>query len=355
MADPIPGVTFEGIEKTFGTFQAVKPLSLEIRQGELFSLLGPSGCGKTTTLRMIAGFEQPSAGRIRIGADDVTGDPAHRRNFGMVFQNLALFPHLTVNQNVAFGLEMRRVAKTERKKRVSHALDLVSLGHLGDRYPAELSGGQQQRVALARAIIFEPEVLLLDEPLSALDKMLRDQMQIEIRELQQRLGITTVFVTHDQEEALTMSDRVAVMQDGKLLQVGSPRDIYDRPQTEFVATFLGAANLLEGKVLGVQGRDVEVQIGDQHTRATLPEGQNLKAGDKVKLSLRPERIRLDEGGPLQATVRSVVFQGATCRIDLTFMGQDITAILPSEAVRGLAPGDETSLNWSDDSIVALER
>ena len=355
MADPIPGVKFDVVEKNFGGFQALKPLSLQIKKGELFSLLGPSGCGKTTTLRLIAGFEQPSAGRVWIGADDVTGDPAYRRNFGMVFQNFALFPHLTVNQNVAFGLEMRRVSKAETVKRVSHALDLVSLGHLGERYPAELSGGQQQLVALARAIIFEPEVLLLDEPLSALDKMLRDQMQIEIRDLQQRLGITTVFVTHDQEEALTMSDRVAVMQDGQLLQVGSPREIYERPQTEFVATFLGAANLLEGKVVSLQGQNLEVLIGDQRTQARPSAGHSLQVGNKVMLSLRPERVRLEAEGQLTATVRSVVFQGATCRIELSFLDQIITAIVPSESVASLAPGDSTGLNWSNDSLVVLER
>lgn len=355
MAETTAGVTFAAVEKRFNDFQALHPLTLQIESGELFSLLGPSGCGKTTTLRLIAGFEQPTAGRIRIGSDDVTGRPAHRRNFGMVFQNFALFPHLTVNQNVAFGLEMRRVSRSETTRRVAHALDLVALGHLGERYPSELSGGQQQRVALARAIVFEPAVLLLDEPLSALDKMLRDQMQIEIRDLQKRLGMTTVFVTHDQQEALTMSDRVAVMRDGQLLQVGAPREIYDHPDTEFVATFLGAANLLKGRVLGREPEGLSVQIGDQPLLARPPAHHVSSPGDAVTLSLRPERIRLQKDSPLTGTIRSIVFQGATCQAEIRFYDQTLTATLSSELASDLAPGEIVGLTWSPDSLVVLER
>ena len=233
----------ENVSKRFGTVAAVEPLTLAVRAGALLALLGPSGCGKTTTLRIIAGFERPDRGLVKIGGRDVTPEPPNRRRLGMVFQNYSLFPHMTVAENIAFGLKMARVPRSEIPPRVSEALSLVRLPGFEDRSPAQLSGGQQQRVALARSLITSPAVLLLDEPLGALDKNLRESMQFELRQLQKRLGITTVLVTHDQEEALTMSDSVAVMNHGRVLQVGPPQEVYARPKERFVSEFLGASNL----------------------------------------------------------------------------------------------------------------
>jgi putative spermidine/putrescine transport system ATP-binding protein/spermidine/putrescine transport system ATP-binding protein len=282
----------------------------------------------------------------------VTGRPAYRRNFGMVFQNFALFPHLTVTENVAFGLQMRRVAKREIGQKVQDALDLVALGPYAGRYPGELSGGQQQRVALARAIVFEPDVLLLDEPMSALDKMLREQMQVEIRDLQRRLGMTTVFVTHDQDEALTMADRIAVMREGRLLQTGAPREIYERPGSAFVATFLGASNLLDAVVQGGDGTTVRVRISD----ASLPVAATARpaAGTRVQLSLRPERIMLDPAGPLRAVVTGVIYRGANCQVGMDLAGQRLNAVVPSAQGAGLEPGATLGLSVPADALVLLE-
>src|SRR5215218_6025657 len=243
-------IRLEGIEKSFdGTTRVVDGIELVVEPGEFFSLLGPSGCGKTTTLRMIAGFEEPDEGRVVIGGRDLTHVPVHHRDMGMVFQSYALFPHRTVAENVAFGLRMRKVAKPEADARVAAALAQVKLEGYEERRPAELSGGQQQRVALARAIVIRPPVLLCDEPLGALDRKLRQAMQVELKELQRALGVTLVFVTHDQEEALAMSDRIGVMNAGRLEQVGAPAEIYDRPRTRFVAEFIGEINLIEGTVM----------------------------------------------------------------------------------------------------------
>jgi spermidine/putrescine ABC transporter ATP-binding subunit len=350
-------VRFDGVEKRFGQAVALHRLDLDIERGTFFSLLGPSGCGKTTTLRLIAGFEQPTRGDIYIRGKRVTGVPAHKRNFGMVFQSFALFPHLTVAENVAFGLKMRRVDAASIARRVTGALELVALGSFEKRYPSQLSGGQQQRVALARAIVFEPDVLLLDEPLSALDKLLREQMQVELRQLQRRLGTTTVFVTHDQEEALTMSDRVAVMQDGRIQQAGAPRDIYDRPGTEFVATFLGASNILRGEVRGRDGGKLVVGLGDVQLTVEAPaaNGQAYAIGDAIKLALRPEKVRLDAKGGLAATLKEVVYRGAQTHLYMETAGGAIAAHLPNSSVTplNLAPGAVVRLAWDDASVVAL--
>src|SRR5215468_10627261 len=288
MNDAQVDVRLAAVRKTFGSVVAVDNVDLEIRRGTIFSLLGPSGCGKTTTLRLIAGFERPDTGEVYIRDERVTSIPPYRRNFSMVFQSYALFPHLNVTENVAFGLRMRGVARADRTRAVSDALDLVKLDTLADRYPRQLSGGQQQRVALARAIVIKPAVLLLDEPLGALDKMLREEMQIELRSLQQRLGITAVFVTHDQEEALTLSDRVAVMRNGVIEQTGAPRDIYDRPRTEFVAGFLGASNFLGGTVVTREG-DMAI-VETPSGRATVLADSSV--GQKVRIAIRPERLRM---------------------------------------------------------------
>ena len=352
-ARPAIDVRFVSVEKQFGEVVALPCLDLAIEHGSLFSLLGPSGCGKTTTLRLIAGFEQPSNGHIFIRNHEVTGLPAYRRNFGMVFQNFALFPHLTVAENVAFGLQMRRVPKAEIGRKVANALDLVALTTFADRYPRQLSGGQQQRVALARAVVFEPDVLLLDEPLSALDKMLREQMQAEIRQLQQRLGMTTVFVTHDQEEALTMSDRIAVMRAGRIQQAGAPREIYERPVNAFVATFLGASNILKATVRDRQGDRAVIDFAGNTLEIADP---GHAPGTSLHFALRPEKIHVRPDGAIAATVRDCVFQGAQTSLGLDINGTALNAVVPnSETVSlDLAPGSPVRLDWDNANMIVLE-
>jgi spermidine/putrescine transport system ATP-binding protein len=290
MSDSI-AVKLDQVTKRFGDFTAVSDVSLAIREGEFFSLLGPSGCGKTTTLRMIAGFELPSEGEIFLHGKPVGQLPPFKRNVNTVFQNYALFPHLTVEQNVAFGLEMKKVAKDEIQQRVKESLQMVRLPNIGRRKPNQLSGGQRQRVALARALINRPEVLLLDEPLGALDLKLRKAMQLELKELQQRLGITFIFVTHDQEEALVMSDRIGVLNEGLLLQVGTPREIYEQPANRFVADFIGETNFLNGRIRQSHGGLATVTIADSLTMQALCTDP-VEPGQKVTLTIRPEKIHL---------------------------------------------------------------
>ncbi|HXA98306.1 MAG TPA: ABC transporter ATP-binding protein [Candidatus Dormibacteraeota bacterium] len=302
-------VTLTGLVKRYGTTRALDGVSLTVAPGEFFTLLGPSGCGKTTTLRSVAGFVAPDAGEVAINRVVVTGVPPHRRHVGMVFQHYALFPHRTVAQNVGFGLRMQRVAKPEIDRLVGDALALVQLPGHGKRYPGQLSGGEQQRVALARALVTRPAVLLLDEPLGALDKKLRDHMKIELKRLQREVGITTIYVTHDQEEALTMSDRIAVMHRGRVEQVATPRGLYETPATAFVAGFIGNINLLSGRGAGAN----TVECGS----ARLAVSGATPAGAAVAVALRPERVRLDPTGAvdtvLAMTVAHVVYQGETVR------------------------------------------
>jgi spermidine/putrescine ABC transporter ATP-binding subunit len=351
-------VRFTKVEKKFDTATALHSLDLEIERGSLFALLGPSGCGKTTTLRLIAGFEQPTSGHVYIRGNDVTGVPAYKRSFGMVFQSFALFPHLTVAENVGFGLKMRNVSKGDIITKVAAALDLVELGKFGERYPRQLSGGQQQRVALARAVVFEPDVLLLDEPLSALDKMLREQMQVEIRHLQQRLKMTTVFVTHDQEEALTMSDRVAVMKDGRIQQAGTPREIYDRPRNEFVATFLGASNILEATVKGKDGTDTVIDVAGNTLSVG---GVTAETGAKLRFALRPEKVSIGSmdgrnSGGVAANVREAIYRGAQTFLYLDINGMPVNAVVQNAGVEpmNLEPGAAIRLHWDNANMVALE-
>ena len=286
-----PSIELREVYKFFGDVPAVNGVSLEVRQGEFLTMLGPSGCGKTTTLRMIGGFELPSAGEIVIDGEAMGNRPPYRRPVNTVFQNYALFPHMTVGQNVAYGLEMAGVPKLDRQKRVVEALAMVRLPHVENRKPAELSGGQQQRVALARALVNRPAVLLLDEPLGALDLKLRKAMQLELKQLNREVGATFVYVTHDQEEALTMSDRIAVMNEGRLLQLGSPSDIYERPRTRFVADFIGQTNFVEVDVLGGNGEMAEVELpGSGRLQARVPDG--VAAGGRMTLAVRPEKISL---------------------------------------------------------------
>lgn len=311
-------VRLSGVSKNFGDHVAVKDLSLEVEPGEFLFLLGPSGSGKTTLLRLMGGYEQLSGGKIEIGGQDVTRLPVHHRNIGMVFQNYALFPHMTVAQNVAFGLKMRRVSDKDVKSRVGEALELVELDGLAGRYPAQLSGGQQQRVALARAIVYRPGLLLLDEPLANLDRRLRDNMRFELKRLQQLIGITTIMVTHDQEESLSMADRIAVLHQGQLEQIGPPAAIYTAPRSTFVAAFIGEMNVLRGKVTALEGARVQVQSDNLYFEIPLPPGRAVIAGQEVVLCVRAERIRLDElneaaleGPDLEGTIEFVTFMGAS--------------------------------------------
>src|SRR3954451_39361 len=287
-----PDIRLERVTKRFGEVTAVDDLSLDIEHGEFFSMLGPSGCGKTTTLRMVAGFEEVTAGTIRLGDQDVTNTPPYRRDVNTVFQNYALFPHLNVFENVAFGLRRKKLADTEIKRKVGEFLALVELPGYERRKTSQLSGGQQQRVALARALINHPRVLLLDEPLGALDLKLRKQMQLELKRIQTEVGITFVYVTHDQEEAMTMSDRIAVMRAGKIEQLGSAEDLYERPATGFVAGFLGVSNLLEGRVTAVSNGMLEVELAGGRSIRSSSTSARSSVGDEVSAGVRPEKITI---------------------------------------------------------------
>lgn len=297
---------------------AVDDVTLQIHDGEFFSLLGPSGCGKTTTLRMIAGFEHPTSGEIFIHGKPMGLTPPYQRNTNMVFQNYALFPHMTIARNVAFGLEMKKLSKREIARRVQEALEMVRLPDYGSRKPNQLSGGQQQRVALARALVNQPEVLLLDEPLGALDLKLRKEMQIELKTLQREVGITFIYVTHDQEEALTMSDRIAVMHDGKVLQVGTPTEIYEWPNCRFVADFIGETNFLAGVVQEQRGKRVTVLVDDR-LLVTAESDERLSTGTEVTVAVRPEKIRLasapvgDDCNSFPCQIEQVVYVGTDTR------------------------------------------
>jgi putative spermidine/putrescine transport system ATP-binding protein len=356
MLNATPAIRLTGVTKIYDNgVRAVDALDLEIREGEFFSLLGPSGCGKTTTLRMIAGFEEPTEGRLFIRDREMTRVPAHKRDIGMVFQNYALFPHRTVAENVGFGLRMRKAPKAEIARRVEAALGLVELAGLGARYPAQLSGGQQQRVALARAIVIEPAVLLCDEPLGALDKKLRQTMQFELKSLQRRIGVTLVYVTHDQEEALTMSDRIAVMNQGRVEQLGPPAALYNRPVTRFVSDFLGDSNLFEG-VVRAPGL-VETEDG-----LCLPAPVGAAGGEQAAIAVRPEKVRLWRNGgengerTLPGVIESAAFQGGSILYRVQVGRQLVLALEPNDGTRPVAaPGTSVSVGWDAGDAVVLER
>jgi spermidine/putrescine transport system ATP-binding protein len=350
VSEPVD-VRLDNVVKRFDETVAVDGISLEIPHGSFFALLGPSGCGKTTTLRMIGGFEEPSEGAIYLGEQDVVGTPPYKRDVNTVFQSYALFPHMSVFDNVVFGLERRGVDKAERRGRVLEILELVDLAGRENRKPKQLSGGQQQRVALARALVNNPRVLLLDEPLGALDLKLRKQMQLELKRIQGEIGITFVHVTHDQEEAMTMADTIAVMNLGKIEQLGSPTELYERPRTAFVANFLGTSNLLEGSVEGPGS----VRLGD----GTLVEVETGGASGQVAVGVRPEKVRLGAGLPnrLSGRVKESAYIGVATQIVVTTAVGDVSVFHQNSETGGLvpAPGENVTVSWRADSGFVVDR
>jgi spermidine/putrescine transport system ATP-binding protein len=355
-----PVITLEHVVKRFGSYVAVQDADFAIERGEFFSLLGPSGCGKTTTLRMIAGFEQPTSGRILLEDKDVSRVPPYRRNVNTVFQHYALFPHMTVADNVAFGPRSQRLGPPETARRVDELLAVVRLTTFADRKPAQLSGGQQQRVALARALANYPSALLLDEPLGALDLKLRQAMQIELKRIQREVGITFIYVTHDQEEALTMSDRIAVMNEGRVEQIGTPREIYHSPSSVFVANFIGVANLIPAVVQGTNAADATVILAGSHRVPVPAGGQSLRPGAAATVMVRPERLRLTETAPAEGTgvpviVEHAVFQGPVVRCTLRAAdGSEIVAhVGPEQSLPTLRPGLALWVGWDLDAARLL--
>ncbi|WP_214106340.1 ABC transporter ATP-binding protein [Acrocarpospora catenulata] len=339
-------LSIAGVSRNFGDVQALADVTLDIRQGEFFALLGPSGCGKTTLLRILAGFEFPDRGAVRLDGADLLAQAAHRRPVNLMFQSYALFPHMTVAKNVAYGLERERLPRAEIKTRVSEVLETVGLTALAGRRPAQLSGGQQQRVALARAIVKRPRLLLLDEPLSALDKKVRAEMQLELKRLQHEVGITFVVVTHDQEEAMSLADRIAVMDSGRVEQVDAPVALYERPRTRFVADFIGANNLFPGTVTG-GGFEVP-GLGPLPCKTDLPNGTAV-------LAVRPERIRLgDPGrGAADGTVADVSFYGGISHIAVDVAGHDRKVLVATQGPARITPGAQVGLTWNPDDAVLV--
>ncbi|WP_162529754.1 ABC transporter ATP-binding protein [Nocardioides caldifontis] len=343
-------LVLEGLTKTYGDHAAVDRLDLRVEAGEFFSILGPSGCGKSTTLKIVGGFVSPTSGRVFIDGNDVTCLPPNRRSVNTVFQNYALFPFLTVRQNVAFGLRRARVGKRELIRRVDEVLELVQLSTFGHRNPSELSGGQQQRVALARALVLRPDVLLLDEPLSALDAKMRRQLQVELKELHREVGTTFVYITHDQEEAMTMSDRIAVLQNGRLEQVGAPSEVYERPQTLFVTQFMGISNMLHATVLPANAGWV-ARIGD----AEFAMAGSPPVSGTVQLSIRPERVRLGgagSAGALSGVIVDVSYVGAATHYRVAFeAGMTLQAAVPNDGVHSVRNiGERVSVDLSPEDF-----
>jgi spermidine/putrescine transport system ATP-binding protein len=354
----MPGqVQLVELTKRFGDVVAVEEIDVEMPAGEFFTLLGPSGCGKTTTLRMIAGFERPSSGSILLDGVDVAQVPPHRRNVNTVFQSYALFPHLDVAGNVAFGLKYKRLTKDEQRRRVAEVLEVVQLAGYERRKPGQLSGGQQQRIALARALVLNPRVLLLDEPLGALDARLRKSLQVELKALQAELGITFVFVTHDQEEALTMSDHLAIMNGGRVEQAGSPRDVYEEPETVFVANFLGVSNLLSAEAAGRDGAGCMLRVGERTLRAE--QGAMESSGDVIAV-IRPERVGVEAPGGtgenrLPAMVERSVFLGGSFELHVRVVGGDLLrATVPNDgSARAYEEGAPVTLHLPPDALRVL--
>jgi putative spermidine/putrescine transport system ATP-binding protein len=360
MSDSEALVSFRRVQKTYdGELLVVKDLNLDIRRGEFLTMLGPSGSGKTTSLMMLAGFEVPTHGEITLAGNSLRDTPPHKRDIGVVFQNYALFPHMTVEENIAFPLLVRRVSKSEQQARVQRALDVVKLGALGSRRPSQLSGGQQQRVALARALVFEPNLVLMDEPLGALDKQLREHMQIEIKHIHENLGLTVVYVTHDQSEALTMSDRIAVFHEGVVQQLDTPQGLYERPNNSFVANFIGENNVLGGTLEGVDGDSCRVRLDDGTLVQARP-GCSGGVGRRISLSLRPEKVDIEPQGEainrLTATVKETIYHGDHMRVRLDVLGNnDFTVKMRYRANRVVPqPGETLSIGFSARDCLALD-
>jgi putative spermidine/putrescine transport system ATP-binding protein len=355
-----PFVQFIEVQKTYdGEILVVKDLNLDIQAGEFLTMLGPSGSGKTTCLMMLAGFETPTEGKVMLGGRELNNVPPHKRGIGMVFQNYALFPHMTVAENLAFPLQVRKIGKAETEQKVQRALDMVELGSFGGRRPGQLSGGQQQRVALARALVFQPDLVLMDEPLGALDKNLREQMQYEIKHIHENLGMTVVYVTHDQSEALTMSDRIAVFNDGVIQQLASPPVLYEQPENAFVAAFIGENNRLMGTVKEMNGASCTVDVGGHIITATNVSHDGV--GSRTTLSLRPERVLLDpEPGSLpnifDAKVEELIYLGDHIRTRVSTCGDDefIVKVPNSHAHASLNAGQEVRVGWALDDCRALD-
>ncbi|MDR3577680.1 MAG: ABC transporter ATP-binding protein [Anaerolineaceae bacterium] len=336
----------------------LKNLSLEVEEGEFISLLGPSGCGKTTALMLIAGFEHPDQGVINLAGENINDIPAHRRNMGMVFQNYALFPHMTIIDNVAYGLRQRKINKAAAYQAAEEALNLVQLHGMAHRSPSQLSGGQQQRVALARAIVIKPRLLLLDECLSSLDRKLRVEMEVELRKIQREVGITTLFVTHDQEEALTMSDRVALMREGAVVQFDKPNVIYEHPKDSFVASFLGKANFMEGTLQSAQDAAYILQM-DNGSLLEFGASQPLSVGSKYIIAVRPEKISIStdwsKNTPIKGTVSLVTYAGGTTQYGLQALGKDWIIQSQNDTVRGaiFGVGEEMWFGWQSENSLVL--
>lgn len=351
-------VKIENVSKQFGKVHGVKDLNLTIKTGEFFTFLGPSGCGKTTTLRMIAGFYYPTEGKIFFDDRDVTLLQPNKRNIGMVFQNYALFPHMTVDENIAFGLQVRKLSKQDIKQKVDRIRGLVHLAQYGDRKINELSGGQQQRVALARALVIEPDILLLDEPLSNLDAKLREETRVEIKRIQSELGVTTIYVTHDQMEAMSMSDRIMVMDNGYVQQIGTPQEIYNRPLNRFVADFIGETNLIEATIIALQDEEVQVKTKNglvltgrkQHSSPTLTH----MIGDNVFISVRPESVNQGPGeNTLTGTITFVEFTGISVNYIVNFIDFSLKVMIINKNARLKNIGEEITLNIARESLYFL--
>ena len=353
-------VKFEKIDKSYdGEVLVVKNLNLDIAKGEFVTMLGPSGSGKTTTLMMLAGFETPTNGEIYLDTNPISKIPPYEREIGMVFQNYALFPHMTVQENLAFPLEVRKISKSETQKKVQKALDMVELGNFGTRFPAQLSGGQQQRVALARALVFEPRLVLMDEPLGALDKNLREQMQYEIKHIHDRIGITVVYVTHDQSEALTMSNRIAVFNDGVVQQLSTPDILYEKPENSFVAKFIGENNTLNGVVKEINGSTCVVDLDNNHGVVNALKVNVSEVGEKTQLSIRPERVSIDSNNnganTFTGKIEELIYLGDHIRARLDVCGNNEFIVkVPNEGSFNHKEGDTLNLSWNSDDVRALD-
>ncbi|WP_265975546.1 ABC transporter ATP-binding protein [Brucella intermedia] len=346
-------LSIRGLSKTYsGGIQAVRKVDLDVESGEFLSLLGSSGCGKTTTLQMVAGFVSPTSGTVLLDGQDITYALPEKRDMGIVFQSYALFPHMTVSQNVGFGLEMRRFKKPQLDERITEALAMVRLSGLESRYPRELSGGQRQRVAIARVLAIRPRVLLLDEPMSNLDAKLRSEMHVELRALQRRLGITTILVTHDQVEAMTMSDRIAVMANGGIAELGSPQQIYDHPKSEFTFRFLGQANVVDGKISSINGEKAVIQVGSASVAANIAGGQK---GQETRLFIRPEKLRFcpAEGSSVRGKITTRLFLGGVWFYEIDTDLGTLKATVVNSGTLQPNEGDSVGICWNDGDLTSV--